>query len=114
VNIQVKTPLRIPTVLPAATAASSQANPRFFPRPRPLFVGLDEAKVPARAKNALQEAKIDFQRARLAERPRFAVYTAESSEPRDKVYQGQGYQITEVHHWRQAHQYGEVNREGQW
>ena len=132
-KIRVKTPLTALAVLLAATAASSQANPHFFPRLRPLFVGLDESRVPARAKNALQEAKVDFQRARLAEPPRFAVYSGESSDPKGKVYQGQGYQITEVHEeavniWYdgpkitlessvtggKAYQYSEVNREGQW
>ncbi|HEY3898837.1 MAG TPA: hypothetical protein VGM54_09510 [Chthoniobacter sp.] len=131
-KIRVKTPLILLTVLLAATAASSQANPHFFPRLRSLFVGLDESRVPAGAKNALQEAKIDFQRARLAEPPHFAAYMGETSDPRGKVYQGQGYQITEVHEeavniWYDGpkttldksvtggrpYQYSEVNREGQ-
>jgi hypothetical protein len=132
-KLSVKTPLKMLALLLVATAPTIQANPHFFPRLRALFVGLDESKVPVQAKNALAEAKIDFQRARQAQPHRFAVYTGESSDPKGKIYQGQGYQLTEVHEeavnvWydgpkitldtsitgAKPYQYSEVNRESQW
>jgi len=73
------------------------ADPHFFPRLRPLFVGLDEASVPVEARPVLAQAKTDFRRARRREAPRFAVFSGFSSHPKGKVYTGKGYRITEVH-----------------
>ncbi len=83
-------------VLAALTLAAC-ADPHFFPRARPLFVDFDDTKVPQSARNALLEAKCDFQRARDYERPRFAVYSGRSCHPRGKVYQGRGYRVNMVH-----------------
>jgi hypothetical protein len=81
----------------AALAATGCANPHFFPRLRPLFVDLDETKIPASAQTALLQAKSDFQRARHYEAPRYAAYSGPGFSPRGKVYQGHGYCITMVH-----------------
>ena len=81
----------------AGLTATGCANPHFFPRLRPLFIDLDETKVPASAQNVLLQAKSDFQRARHDEIPRYAVYSGASSNPRGKVYQGHGYRVTMVH-----------------
>lgn len=40
---------------------------------RPLFVGLDETRLPARARVAVAEAKYDFQRARKGRTPHYAI-----------------------------------------
>jgi hypothetical protein len=73
------------------------ADPHFFPRLRPLFIDLNEAKVPAAAQNALAQAKSDFQRARHHEAPRYATYAGLSESPRGRVYRGHGYSVTVVH-----------------
>jgi hypothetical protein len=73
------------------------ANPHLFPCLQPLFVGLDEAAVPARARSALCQAKADFEEARHNRDPRYATCVGCESDTDAKVYQGQGYRLKIVH-----------------
>ena len=74
----------------------SCANEHFFPKTRPLFVGLDEARVPAAAKPSLAKAKEDFQRARHGQEPVHARYLETLPSSNSKVFQGDGYRVTLV------------------
>ena len=75
---------------------SGCASVHFFPQTKPLFLGLDETRVPVAARAALAQAKVDFQLARQGEPPRYAKYVKTISYSYSKVYQGNGYKVTEV------------------
>jgi hypothetical protein len=77
---------------------SACSNPHFFPHSRPLFSGLDEARVPARSQTMLAQAKADFQQARRKEEPAHASLVSKNSTSSGQisVYQGNGYQIEMV------------------
>lgn len=72
------------------------ASNHFFPRLKPLFVGLDESRVPASAKIALAQAKVDFQLARNGDVPRYAHAAGIIPYTHSQVFQGRGYQVTLV------------------
>ncbi len=74
----------------------SCASEHWFPRAQPLFVGLNEASVPASARAALSRAKADFQRARHGETPLYAHFSGTATSSYSKVYEGDGYRITLV------------------
>jgi hypothetical protein len=78
-------------------ALSGCANDHFFPRTRPLFVGLDESHVPSGARAALARAKVDFQLARHNEPPRYAKPSGPTFDSNTRNYQGDGYRIAIVH-----------------
>jgi len=72
------------------------ANDHFFPRVKPLFAGLDESRVPASARTALAQAKVDFQLARHGEIPRYARPAGIIPCTHSQVFEGNGYQVTLV------------------
>lgn len=73
------------------------AGEHFFPRVKPLFVGLNEGSVPAKSRTALAKAKVDFQLARHASAPQYAHYVGTTPYTNSKVYEGDGYRVTLVH-----------------
>ena len=77
-------------------ACAGKQYAHFFPRTRPLFAGLDEACVCARAKPLLEKAKVDFQLARHGKEPRYAKYVSTIPYTQSRVYDGKGYRITMV------------------
>lgn len=86
-----------PILLPSLAALalfSSCANPHFFPRTRPLFVGFDDQHVSNKVREALYHAKVDFQLARSGKTPFYAQYVRKLPNSMSKVYQGEGYEIT--------------------
>jgi hypothetical protein len=72
------------------------ANPHFFPRMKPLFVGFDERRLSSPKHTALEHAKVDFQRARGGKEPVYARYVRTEPYSQTKVYQGDGYELTLV------------------
>ena len=78
------------------TTLPSCANEHFFPRLRPLFAGLDESRVPATARTALAQAKVDFQLARHGQTPRYAHSAGTLPFTHSEVFQGNGYVVTLV------------------
>jgi hypothetical protein len=92
--------IKILVPLAALFLITNCANPHFFPRTRPLFVGFDETHVPASKKEALEFAKVDFQRARRGDIPMHAKFEAKLPNSRSKTYRGDGYQITMVNNER--------------
>lgn len=83
-------------ILTATLCCSACQNPHFFPRLRPLFAGLDESRVPAAARSALAEAKVDFQLARHGAAPRYARFVSEARYSHTRCFQGRGYRLTMV------------------
>jgi hypothetical protein len=61
---------------------------------RPLFVGLDETRLPARARVAVAEAKYDFQRARKGRTPHYAILACSDPVAGFTAYRGKGYKLT--------------------
>jgi len=80
-------------LFPALTSCASE---HFFPRVKPLFVGLNEAAVPAKSRTALAKAKVDFQLARHASAPQYAHYVGTAPYTNSKIYEGDGYRVTLV------------------
>jgi hypothetical protein len=72
------------------------ASDHFFPRLKPLFVGLDESKVPATSRTALAQAKADFSLARQGQRPVYARYTGTLPYSHSQTFRGSGYTLTLV------------------
>lgn len=75
---------------------SSCANPHFFPRTRPLFIGLNCQDHPASQLVALKHAKADFLQARHGKVPLYARHVRTIPNSLSKVYQGDGYEIIMV------------------
>lgn len=61
---------------------------------RPLFVGLDETGMSAKARTSLAEAKQDFALARKNMPPQYARSISHDPNVGAKRYQGRGYQLT--------------------
>lgn len=61
---------------------------------RPLFVGLDESGLSAKARAALAEARYDFALARKDKPPQYARLVSDDPLLESKTYQGRGYQLT--------------------
>jgi hypothetical protein len=78
-------------------AAHAGASAHFFPRLRPLFVGLNESALSPAARKDLAQARFDFVRARHGEKPRFAAFTGMDADLHARVYQGSGYRLMIVH-----------------
>lgn len=79
----------------ALATLTACSNPHFFPHSRPLFSGLDEARVPAESQHILAQAKADFRQARRNRAPAHASLVSRKPTPTGQisVYQGNGYQI---------------------
>ena len=68
-----------------------------MPRERPLFAGLDETAMSAAARQALGQAKEDFQKARHDDAPVHARFDSVVPHSHSRVYLGDGYKLTLVH-----------------
>lgn len=89
-----KAPLLLVAILFVGSLLPGCANPHFFPTLRPLFPGLDETRVPSKARAALQQAKVDFQLARKGGPPQYARHISTAPSTHSKTYRGNGYMLT--------------------
>ena len=80
----------------ASTLLVGCANPHFFPCTRCLFPGMDESSVPSRCRQALAEAKEDFQRVQHGQLPAHAKFVCGIACTHSKIFDGNGYRITLV------------------
>lgn len=73
---------------------TSCASSHLFPKSQPLFTGLDESKVPAKARPAVENAKEDFRLAQRGGEPRHAHQVTGVVCAQQKLYKGDGYLLT--------------------
>jgi hypothetical protein len=83
-------------VLSILSGCAGPQKAHFFPSWQPLFAGLDESGIRPGARQALTEAKADFELARQNKEPRFAQYVSTIPNTHSRIYQGKGYRLTMV------------------
>lgn len=86
---------------------TSCSSPHVLPCLKPVFVGLDESKVPPTARNQLEKAKHDFRCVRACGQACHAHDSGRIPHTKSRKFVGDGYEITLVDSWA-----GFVHRRG--
>lgn len=91
----------------ATLAGTSCSSPHVLPCLKPVFVGLDESKVPETARHQLAKAKQDFRCVRACGTACHAHDGGPIPHTKTRKFVGDGYEITMVDSWA-----GFVHRRG--